>query len=152
MHRALITGLAISASVALAACSGAASPTAAPPSPAASVATPSPAASVAAPSPAASIAASMAASPAASQAPAASDAITIQNFAFAPASLTVKSGATVTWTNMDSPKHSVKWDDGTTGSDPLSTGATYTRTFATAGTFTYVCGIHASMKGTIVVN
>jgi plastocyanin len=53
---------------------------------------------------------------------------------------------------MDSPKHSVKWDDGTTGSDPLSTGATYTRTFATAGTFTYVCGIHASMKGTIVVN
>jgi len=143
MHRALITGLAISASVALAACSGAASPTAAPPSPAASVA---------APSPAASVAASMAASPAASQAPAASDAITIQNFAFAPASLTVKSGATVTWTNMDSPKHSVKWDDGTTGSDPLSTGATYTRAFATAGTFTYVCGIHASMKGTIVVN
>lgn len=143
MHRALITGLAISASVALAACSGAASPTAA---------LPSPAASVAAPSPAASIAASMAASPAASQAPAASDAITIQNFAFAPASLTVKSGATVTWTNMDSPKHSVKWDDGTTGSDPLATGATYTRTFATAGTFTYVCGIHASMKGTIVVN
>lgn len=134
MHRALITGLAITASVALAACSGAASPTAAPPSPAASVA------------------ASMAASPAASQAPAASDAITIQSFAFAPASLTVKSGATVTWTNMDSPKHSVKWDDGTTGSDPLSTGATYTRTFATAGTFTYVCGIHASMKGTIVVN
>ena len=143
MHRALITGLAISASVALAACSGAASPTAA---------LPSPAASVAAPSPAASVAASMAASPAASQAPAASDAITIQNFAFAPASLTVKSGATVTWTNMDSPKHSVKWDDGTTGSDPLATGATYTRTFATAGTFTYVCGIHASMKGTIVVN
>jgi plastocyanin len=143
MHRALITGLAISASVALAACSGAASPTAA---------LPSPAASVAAPSAAASVAASMAASPAASQAPAASDAITIQNFAFAPASLTVKSGATVTWTNMDSPKHSVKWDDGTTGSDPLSTGATYTRTFATAGTFTYVCGIHASMKGTIVVN
>ena len=143
MHRALITGLAISASVALAACSGAASPTAA---------LPSPAASVAAPSPAASVAASMAASSAASQAPAASDAITIQNFAFAPASLTVKSGATVTWTNMDSPKHSVKWDDGTTGSDPLATGATYTRTFAAAGTFTYVCGIHASMKGTIVVN
>ena len=142
MHRALITGLAISASVALAACSGAASPTAAPPSPAASDAA----------SMAASVAASMAASPAASQAPAASDAITIQNFAFAPASLTVKSGATVTWTNMDSPKHSVKWDDGTTGSDPLATGATYTRTFATAGTFGYVCGIHASMKGTIVVN
>lgn len=143
MHRALITGLVISASVALAACSGAASPTAAPPSPAASVA---------APSPAASVAASMAASPAASQAPATSDAVAIQNFAFAPASLTVKSGATVTWTNSDAPSHSVKWDDGTTGSSTLATGATYTRTFATPGTYKYVCGIHASMKGTVVVN
>ena len=134
MHRALITGLAISASVALAACSGTASPTAAPPSPAASIAAPS-----------------LAASPAASQAPAASNAITIQNFAFAPASLTVKSGTTVTWTNSDAPSHSVKWDDGTIGSATLATGATYTRTFATPGTYTYFCGIHSSMKGTIVV-
>jgi plastocyanin len=94
----------------------------------------------------------MAASPAASQAPARSDAVAIQNFAFAPASLTVKSGATVTWTNSDAPAHSVKWDDGTTGSPTLATGATYTRTFATPGTYTYVCGIHASMKGTVVVN
>jgi plastocyanin len=46
----------------------------------------------------------------------------------------------------------VKWGDGTTGSAPLGTGATYARTFATPGTYSYVCGIHASMKGTIVVN
>jgi plastocyanin len=140
MRRAFVTGLAISASLALAACGSAASPTPAPASPAASVAAASPAASAAA-------------SPAASQpAAAAGDAVTIQNFAFAPASLTVKAGATVTWTNQDSPSHSVKWDDGTASSAPLATGSTYTRTFATAGTYAYVCGIHASMHGTIVVN
>lgn len=135
MRRIMITGLAFSASVALAACGGSATPTPAAPSAAASVAA-SPAASAVA----------------ASQPAAAGDAVTIQNFAFAPASLTVKAGTTVTWTNQDSPAHSVKWDDGSTGSQNLATGAMYTRTFATAGTFTYVCGIHASMKGTIVVD
>lgn len=139
MRRALITGLAFSASVALAACGGAASPTAAPPSPAASVAAPS-------------TAAGDASSPAASQPAAATSAVTIQNFAFAPATLTVKAGATVTWSNQDAPAHSVKWDDGSTGSPHLATGATYSRTFATPGTYTYVCGIHSSMKGVIIVN
>lgn len=140
MRRTLIIGLAISASLALAACGGSASPTAAPPSLAASAA-------------GASAAASPAASATASQAAAAGgSAITIQNFAFAPASLTVKAGTTVTWTNNDSPNHSVKWADGTAGSNPLPTGSSYTRTFATPGTYAYVCGIHASMHGTIVVN
>ena len=133
MRRTLIIGLAISASLALAACGSSASPTATPPSPAASAAG--------------------AASPAASQAVVAGgSAITIQNFAFAPASLTVKAGTTVTWTNTDGPTHSVKWADGTAGSSPLATGSSYTRTFAAPGTYAYVCGIHASMHGTIVVN
>ena len=131
MRRTLIIGLAISASLALAACGSSASPAAAPPSAAAS--------------PAASAAASQAAAAGAS-------AITIQNFAFAPASLTVKAGTTVTWTNNDSPTHSVKWADGAAGSSPLTTGSSYTRTFATPRTYAYVCGIHASMHGTIVVN
>jgi len=131
MRRTLIIGLAISASLALAACGSSASPAAAPPSAAAS--------------PAASAAASQAAA-------AGATAITIQNFAFAPASLTVKAGTTVTWTNNDSPTHSVKWADGAAGSSPLTTGSSYTRTFATPGTYAYVCGIHASMHGTIVVN
>jgi plastocyanin len=131
MRRTLIIGLAISASLALAACGSSASPAAAP--------------SSAAASPAASAAASQAAAAGAS-------AITIQNFAFAPASLTVKAGTTVTWTNNDSRTHSVKWADGAAGSSPLTTGSSYTRTFATPGTYAYVCGIHASMHGTIVVN
>ncbi|MFI5255180.1 MAG: cupredoxin domain-containing protein [Candidatus Limnocylindrales bacterium] len=79
------------------------------------------------------------------------NAVTISDFAFKPDVLTVKVGTTVTWTNKDSTGHDVKWDDGAPGSETLSTGQSYTRTFATAGTFTYICGIHASMKGKITV-
>ena len=90
--------------------------------------------------------------PASTAAPAAGDAVTIANFAFAPASLTVKVGSTVTWTNKDSATHTVAWDDGSQGSGSLTAdGAPYTQTFATAGTFAYHCSIHSSMKGTIVV-
>lgn len=79
-------------------------------------------------------------------------AVTIVDFAFKPADLTVKVGDTVTWTNTGNAPHSVKWDDGTPASDPLTKGgAPYQRTFETAGTFTYVCGIHGSMKGIVTV-
>jgi len=39
------------------------------------------------------------------------NAVTIQNFAFSPATLTVKVGDTVTWTNQDSAGHSATADD-----------------------------------------
>ncbi len=104
------------------------------------------------PSPAASSPAPASAAPAGGSPAAAGDAITIAGFAFNPASLDVKTGATVTWTNNDTATHSVVWDDGTTGSARLTPGGpSYTRTFDAPGTFTYHCGIHASMKGTIVV-
>ena len=80
-------------------------------------------------------------------------AVTIIDFAFQPADLSVKIGDTVTWTNTGNTAHTVKWDDGSTPeSDRLTNGgAAYERTFDTAGTFTYVCGIHGSMKGSITV-
>ena len=46
--------------------------------------------------------------PAATQAPAISAvAVTIQNFAFTPAAITVAAGTTVTWTNKDAATHTV---------------------------------------------
>lgn len=80
--------------------------------------------------------------------------IAIKNFAFDPGSLTVKAGTTVTWTNQDSVPHIVASDTGspvpfTSGS--LPNGAPYSFTFKQAGTYTYHCSIHPSMKGTIVV-
>ena len=48
-------------------------------------------------------------------APTATNAVSIQNFAFSPAAITVKKGATVTWTNQDSTAHTVTETDGKTG-------------------------------------
>jgi plastocyanin len=71
--------------------------------------------------------------------------------AFSPASVTVKVGETVTWTNKDSTTHTVTADKGEFSSDPLSKGTTFTATFTTAGTYTYHCSIHPTMTGTVIV-
>lgn len=78
-------------------------------------------------------------------------AVSVVDFGFQPADLTVAAGTTVTWTNTGSATHTVKWSDGTPASTGLTSGATYQRTFDAAGTFPYVCGIHGSMSGTITV-
>jgi plastocyanin len=80
--------------------------------------------------------------------------VTIQNFAFSPASITVKAGTTVTWTNNDSAAHTVTENDGKSGgpaSGDVNPGSTYSFTFKTAGTYQYHCAIHPSMTGTVVV-
>jgi plastocyanin len=103
----------------------------------------SPAASAAAPSAAASERASAEA--------AGGDAVTIQNFAFGPASLSVAVGSTVTWTNGDSTAHTATADDGSFDSKSIAAGGTFSQTFDTAGTFAYHCSIHPNMTGTIEV-
>lgn len=77
--------------------------------------------------------------------------VTIDGFAFQPASLTVTAGTTVTWTNRDEEPHTVAASDGSFHSPGMGTGATFTHTFAAAGTFDYVCSIHPMMRGTVVV-
>ena len=94
-------------------------------------------------------ASSQSASAAAGGTPSAS--VGIADFAYAPASITVKVGSTVTWTNRDSAAHTVTADDGSFGSKAIATGGTFSRTFLTAGTYTYHCAIHPSMTATIVV-
>src|SRR5438034_4606258 len=81
---------------------------------------------------------------------AATSAVNIQNFAFAPNSVTIAVGDSVTWTNRDAASHSAKFSDRSTA--VLSQGQSGTLQFTVAGTFPYVCGIHAaSMQGTIIV-
>jgi plastocyanin len=77
--------------------------------------------------------------------------VAIANFSFQPATITVPVGTTVTWTNNDSASHTVTADDGSFKSESLGSGATFSQTFATAGTFAYHCAIHSTMKGTVVV-
>jgi len=91
------------------------------------------------------------ASPTGAPAAAAGDKVNIDNFAFAPATLTVKAGSTVTWTNRDEEPHTVAAADGSFHSPGMGTGATFSHTFSSAGKFDYVCSIHPMMHGTVVV-
>ncbi|WP_082945703.1 plastocyanin/azurin family copper-binding protein [Mycobacterium sp. E2733] len=84
-------------------------------------------------------------------APVSGDQVNIDGFAFAPATLTVTVGTTVTWTNRDEEPHTVAASDGSFHSPGMGTGATYTHTFSDAGTFDYVCSIHPMMRGSVVV-
>ncbi len=79
--------------------------------------------------------------------------VSIHNFSFNPATITVKRGTAVTWKNNDSTGHTIT-ADGTNGpaSGVVDPGTTYSFTFDTAGTFTYHCSIHPSMRGTVIVN
>lgn len=77
------------------------------------------------------------------------NAINIQNFAFNPATLTIKKGITVTWTNNDSAQHQIK--SATFNSSQLGKGQSFSFTFNDAGTFDYSCAIHPSMLGKIIV-
>ncbi|MGF6885579.1 amicyanin [Nocardia sp. GAS34] len=84
-------------------------------------------------------------------APVRGTAVAIQNFAFAPATLSVKVGTTVTWTNRDEEPHTVSAQNGSFHSPGMGTGATYSFTFTHAGSVDYVCTIHPFMHGTVVV-
>ena len=77
--------------------------------------------------------------------------VSIKGFAFNPASVTVKAGESVTWTNQDGTTHTVTADNGGFDSGNVADGATFSFTFAKAGTYPYHCSIHSSMKGTVVV-
>jgi len=82
---------------------------------------------------------------------AATMAVSIKSFAFSPPSLTVAAGTTVTWTNNDSVAHTVTADNGSFDSGQIQPGATYSHTFASAGSVAYHCSNHPFMKATVSV-
>jgi plastocyanin len=89
--------------------------------------------------------------PATVPAPQGANNVDITNFAFAPVSVTIPAGATVTWTNHDEEPHTVAASDGSFHSPGIGTGGTYSFTFTNAGSYDYVCSIHPFMHGTVVV-
>jgi len=93
----------------------------------------------------------MAPTPTIQVAQAADTQITIDNFVFSPATLTVATGTTVTWTNQDDMVHTVTAESRLFASKGLETGDTYSYTFTTAGTYAYYCALHPKMTATIIV-
>jgi plastocyanin len=59
----------------------------------------------------------------------------------------------ITWTNGDGVPHRVELDDGSCKMDGnIPAGGTKGLVFTQAGTFPFHCGVHATMKGTIVIS
>jgi len=79
--------------------------------------------------------------------------VRIKDIDFSPSALTIKKGDSVTWRFLDGDTpHNVT----SQGAKRFKSSATkhsgsYTVRFTKAGTFSYVCTIHAGMKGKVVV-
>lgn len=69
--------------------------------------------------------------------------VVIRNTEFAPKSLRVAVGETVTWTNLDGLQHTVTSDEGLFDSGLLGEGDSWSWTFDAPGTYTYHCTPHA---------
>lgn len=76
--------------------------------------------------------------------------VKISGFAFSPATLAIKAGTTVTWTNLDAAPHTVTGSGGFL-SGQIGQGGTYTYTFTAPGTYEYGCSIRPSMRAKVVV-
>jgi plastocyanin len=81
----------------------------------------------------------------------AANAVGVTDDQFTPANISVAVGTKVTWTWAGTrSQHNVTFADGT-ASATLGPDATFSRTFNSAGTFTYRCTIHSGMTGSVVV-
>ncbi len=84
--------------------------------------------------------------------------VSIENMSFVPATITVKAGTIITWTNNDAVAHTVTsdsnlFDSGAINAPGLYTsGGSFSYTFATAGTYPYHCTYHSGMTGKVIVN
>jgi plastocyanin len=79
--------------------------------------------------------------------------VRIVNFEFKPQKVVVKTGTKVTWTNEDTTIHDIKDTSplATPISKEMSKGDTFSITYAQPGSFSYICGIHQYMTGSVEV-
>jgi len=98
--------------------------------------------------------------------------VTIENFSFSPANLSIKVGGTVRWTNQGPSAHTTTSDQAVWASSQLNPpvgggggygggggmpGGAFQMTFHTAGTYGYHCSLHPpamypGFTGTVVVS
>lgn len=80
--------------------------------------------------------------------------VSIVNFAFQSSDVTILPGDSIRWTNDVSTTHSVHSDTGsaeTFDSPDLGLSGVFTYTFDNEGDFSYHCGQHPTMHGTVHV-
>jgi plastocyanin len=80
------------------------------------------------------------------------DAVTIKDYKYKPAAITVPTGTTVRFTNEDSTAHTAtSSESGAFDTDSIQPGKSGSIRLDKAGTFTYYCVFHPFMKGTVIV-
>jgi plastocyanin len=82
---------------------------------------------------------------------AAAHVVTIEGMQFKPAALTVRRGERITWVNKDLFPHTATGPQGTFDSTSIPAGASWSFVAVEAGTVTYTCAFHPTMKATLTV-
>ncbi len=77
--------------------------------------------------------------------------VDIREFAFIEQRLEIAPGTTVEWLNRDDVVHTATSDDGSWNSGAIEPGASWSATFDEPGIYSYHCGPHPYMRGTITV-
>jgi len=77
--------------------------------------------------------------------------VTMKDFLFSPATVTIHAGDIVTWHNAGKQPHTATADDGSFDTGTLTSGQSASHMFTQPGTFTYYCTIHPNMHGTVRV-
>jgi len=77
--------------------------------------------------------------------------VEIVDFAYDPEPVRVATGGKVIWQNQDAAPHTATADDGSFDTGTLEEGKLKSESFKQAGTYTYFCEIHPTMKGTVEV-
>jgi plastocyanin len=77
--------------------------------------------------------------------------ITIENFDFVPAEVTISPGTRVTWVNRDDAPHTATSYENKFNSGGLDTGDKFSFVFENAGDYSYFCLLHPHMKAVIKV-
>lgn len=77
--------------------------------------------------------------------------VAIREFAFVGERIVIPAGTTVQWTNYDDVVHTATSDDAAWNSGAIPPGRSWSATFEQPGTYSYHCGPHPYMRGSIVV-
>lgn len=77
--------------------------------------------------------------------------VDIRGFEYFPRDLTIKAGASVTWTNHDNVPHNATDEDGSWETDTLREDDSRTLEFPEPGQYEYYCTIHPNMKAKLTV-
>jgi plastocyanin len=77
--------------------------------------------------------------------------ISMQITGFEPATLLVKPGDRITWSNKDLFAHTATADDKAFDSKSVAPAGTWTYVAGKPGVHTYICTFHPTMKATITV-